>query len=292
MYNYIANSEFFQEGEIMKKYMDNIWLKKILVLIFWGIVALFSFTVVSKYATTPENHMETLSYIEEKKEDVMTLSATATATSFSLTMLPDDSGSAIAQELARLSTYFVIILCTLYMETMLVTLTGYFSFKVIIPLACIMLILCIFTDNKIMKKLAYKLIAFALAFYMVIPTSVEISQLIEDTYAATITNTIISAEELIESIDSSSEEDLNIISKRINKVKDFISKATESVVKTIDNIQNILNQFLTSISIIIVTSCVIPILVLVSFAWLIKMLFGIPSINTKEIRMIISGLKN
>ena len=51
-----------------------------------------------------------------------------------------DSGgcrNSIANKLADLSSYFLIVLCAIYLEKYLVTITGYAAFKILVPIACV-----------------------------------------------------------------------------------------------------------------------------------------------------------
>ena len=41
------------------------------------------------------------------------------------------------------------------------------------------------------------------------------------------------------------------------------------------NVENVLNNFIEALAILLVTSCLIPILVLIFFVWLVKMLLGL-----------------
>ena len=53
-----------------------------------------------------------------------------------------------------------------------------------------------------------------------------------------------------------------------NKVQEGVSTATA-------NVENVLNNFIEALAILLVTSCLIPILVLIFFVWLVKMLLGL-----------------
>ena len=41
------------------------------------------------------------------------------------------------------------------------------------------------------------------------------------------------------------------------------------------NVENVLNNFIEALAILLVTSCLIPLLVLIFFVWLVKMLLGL-----------------
>lgn len=49
----------------------------------------------------------------------------------------------------------------------------------------------------------------------------------------------------------------------------------EGVSTATANVENVLNNFIEALAILLVTSCLIPILVLIFFVWLVKMLLGL-----------------
>lgn len=58
-----------------------------------------------------------------------------TATSALITLIPGDVGTPIAEKVADLSGYLLIVLCAIFLEKYLVTITGYAAFKIFIPVA-------------------------------------------------------------------------------------------------------------------------------------------------------------
>ena len=54
-----------------------------------------------------------------------------------------------------------------------------------------------------------------------------------------------------------------IFLRTFNKVQEGVSTATA-------NVENVLNNFIEALAILLVTSCLIPILVLIFFVWLVK----------------------
>lgn len=49
----------------------------------------------------------------------------------------------------------------------------------------------------------------------------------------------------------------------------------EGVSTATANVENVLNNFIEALAILLVTSCLIPIPVLIFFVWLVKMLLGL-----------------
>lgn len=240
------------------------------------LVAAFSIFVVSKWAVSPDSHRATLESLDEKKTTVMELTAASTAASAAITLLPGDTATPIAEKLIDLSGYFLIVLCAIYLEKYLVTITGYAAFTVLIPLACGAWVAGTFTERTMWKTLAKKLLIFGIAIFLVIPASVRVSNLIETTYEASIQETIDSAknstELMEESTDEETEEENNSLSGLFSKVTDKVTEVKDSV---LHGAENILNRFVEALAVMLVTSCVIPILVLVFFVWLVKVIIGV-----------------
>lgn len=78
-----------------------------------AIIALVSFFVVADYASSPEVHAETIEALDEKRSTVMELTAASTATSVAITMIPGDAATPIAEQLAELSSTFLVVLCAI-----------------------------------------------------------------------------------------------------------------------------------------------------------------------------------
>lgn len=263
--------------------MANEKQKRILLAIIPIIIAFLSIFVVAKYTSSVEFNAKTLQALDEKKTTVMELAAASTAASAAITLIPGDVGTPIANKLADLSSYFLIVLCAIYLEKYLVTITGYAAFKFLIPIACVLFSCYALFRKEACKVLAQKFLLFGLAVYLVIPASVKVSDMIEATYASSIENTIETAKQATDEIEAEteaqtdgkegtadSEEKENsggFFSGLFSKVKDGVSTAAT-------NVENVLNNFIEALAILLVTSCLIPILVLLFFVWLVKMLLG------------------
>ena len=109
---------------------------------------------------------------------------------------------------ADLSGYFLIVLCAIFLEKYLLTITAGAAFKVLIPAAC-----AAFAAAAIFPRLrrtagalAWKLALFSVAIMLVIPVGIRVSDLIEDTYQASIAATIQEAKEATDTIQSSQNE--------------------------------------------------------------------------------------
>ena len=240
------------------------WLLKLVALI---LLAVLSFTVFYSFFTTDSYKYPMYSYLDGKKTTVVGLAAAATAASAAITMLPGDVGTPIADKLAEISTYTIVILCAIFLEKYLVTITGAAAFKVLIPIACLLLIVnLLFLRWRRLRQLGLKLICFAVIIVLTVPVSVTFSRSIEDTYQETIQATIDTANEDAQEIQDSQEQGL--LESLIKSIKGGVSAFTKKFEITLTNM-------IEAISVLIVTSCLIPLLVFVFFSWIIKMFFNL-----------------
>ena len=280
--------------------------KKCTLFLTWLLIGILSFTVVGKYAAAPESHQATITSLDEKKNTVMELTMATTATSAVITLLPGDIGTPIAEKVADLSGYLLIVLCAIFLEKYLVTITGYAAFKIFIPAACALFATNLFARNHSLDRLARKLLIFGICIFLVVPASVKASDLIEHTYQAQIDAALEEAkgtEQLLENsveaeaADTASDTTIsdNQTSKSQQtaensnlwqKAKDALSGAKESVASVVENVtisseelvqkvETSLSHFVEAVAVMLITSCVIPLLVLFVFFWLIKILVDV-----------------
>lgn len=234
-------------------------------------------------------------------------------TSALITLLPGDTATPIAEKMADVSGYLLVVLCAIYLEKYLVTITGYVAFTYLIPIACGLWILNLIFANATVRKLAAKLAVFGLAISLVVPASVKISDLIGDTYQAQIEETIEDAkntQNILENSDVGNDTNAtettgtdaagtvtgNVQEKENNNsgsvsnifdwAKDAISGAKDSVANVVENVtistedlvqkvENSLNHFIEAVAVMIITSCVIPMLVLLLFFWMVKIVLDV-----------------
>lgn len=272
--------------------MENEKQKKILFALIPIVIALLSFFVIARFTSSTEFNAKTIQSLDDKKTTVMELAAASTATSAAITLIPGDVGTPIANKLADLSSYFLIVLCAIYLEKYLVTITGYAAFKILVPIACVFFSGYLLWRKEILRVVAQKFLLFGLAVYLVIPASVKVADMIETTYASSIESTIETAKQTTDEIESETGESGQVDDKSSNEKSQsdsdsdskenaggffsgLFNKVQEGVSTATANVENVLNNFIEALAILLVTSCLIPILVLIFFVWLVKMLLGL-----------------
>ena len=260
------------------------------------VLALFSFFVLAKTTSGVDFHKANIESLENKKDKVMELTAASAAASAAITLIPGDVATPIASELADLSSKFVIVICAIYVEKYLLTITGYVTFAILIPIACIIFSIGALLMRPSTFRLSFRIGLLGLAFFLVIPASLEISRMIENTYHESIEATIESAtqtaeeikaetESIAESTPAETESEPEKPSQFTETIGSWLNSVTESGRELTENITNSVNQsteafrqlfnnMLEAFAVMLDTSCVIPVLVLLLFVWMIKLIIG------------------
>jgi hypothetical protein len=243
-------------------------MKKITGILVLLLVAVLSITKLSDWASDPANHAHSIAQTEDNIATVMKLSAGAAASSVAVTLLPGDIATPVANQLAELSKYFLLILSALYLEKYLITLTGYITFTWLVPIICALLAAYIATRRHVFLKISGKIALCAAAICLVIPMSIQISDVVYATQETDVESTI----DEMDNFEVPEDEDANII----DKITGLVTNAVDFAV---DRATDIVTDLIGSLAIMLTISCLIPILVFVLLIWLLKMIFTNTSVH-------------
>lgn len=265
----------------MEALKESKYLKPIIITLILISIALMSIFLIARLAGSPEFNAATIEALDQKKETVLKASLSAAAASTALTLIPGDTAMPIANEIAQLSTYFIFILGAILLEKMLITVIGHVVFTYVIPFACVLGILFLYTHQEVFRSMAIKLTIFGIVLYLAIPASIGLSEKIYESYESSVNQVIETVEDNNAFIEEKKEE-LNAEDKNwFNKLGEYLSDLTSSVGDNINGMikkgEESLSSFMDFIAVLIVTSCVIPIVVLIIFSWIIKIFFGFDS---------------
>lgn len=243
-------------------------IKKLIIIVVCILLAILSIAVISDKVSSPEFHTSSIQALDDKKMTAMSLTTAVAVTSSAITAIPGDVATPIATQLSELTTPLLIVVCAIYLEKFLLTIIGYVSFTFLIPIACGLMIAYVLTQKELWKIFSIKLAIFAIAIFMLIPISVKITNIIETTFQESISQTF----ELTEEIENEAE---NVTEEDSNAFISFLQSIGDGVTDVLDSAKNALSVFIDAIAVLIITTCVIPVVVLFMFIWLIKMILGI-----------------
>ena len=99
-------------------------IRRSIYIIILSIVALISLVVVLPRASRVETYQRYIQSIDQKKDEVTVLSVSSATASALISVLPEDTATPIADELADLSKTFLTVLTVLYAEKYLFPIIG------------------------------------------------------------------------------------------------------------------------------------------------------------------------
>lgn len=257
----------------------------------YGIVALLIIAaLLSEFVGRPhfenvETWSGTIEVIDAKKNNVLALTTSTIALSAAISALPDDTGTPVAEQLTQLSGNLGIVLAVLYLEKYLLTILGFLSFGVLGPAAFVLLTASLLVHGRLSTGhtlfiLGVRILLVGIIAVAVVPASVWVTQRIDETYQISISqaesgeNAGGSAEES-EPTGGESQENKNFwdsiasgAAQLVSNLKDGIKSVTDGVVEQVTNL-------IEGAIVMIVTSCLVPLLVLAVFLWMGHSLVGI-----------------
>ena len=245
------------------------------------IAALLSEFVGRSHFENVETWSGTIEVIDAKKNNVLALTTSTIALSAAISALPDDTGTPVAEQLTQLSGNLGIVLAVLYLEKYLLTIFGFLSFGVLGPAAFVLLAISLLAHGRLSTGhtlfiLGIRLLLIGVIAIAVVPASVWVTQRIDETYQISISQEESegSAEES-KPTDSESQENKNFwdsiasgAAQLVSNLKDGIKSVTDGVVEQVTNL-------IEGAIVMIVTSCLVPLLVLAVFLWMGHSLMGI-----------------
>lgn len=254
---------FFTEKRVVK-------LAKCLAAVFILVLSVF---VLAKKVPETKMVQNTIESIEESNKTVMDFSGATITTSLALSAFPDDFATPLAGTLSDLNTYFIFIFAVLFVEKLVVIEGTKIAFLYIIPAACVLYILSVLLSKEFFKNFAVKLMILGLAVVFVIPFSTHFTEKVCDDYLVYVDETIEEANagaEKVNEVMASEKEEQTIFDK--------LSEAFQTAIQGMNDLmayfKNVLKKCVNSIAIMIVTSFVLPLLVLFLFRWLLNELFS------------------
>ncbi len=240
-----------------------------------ALAIILSCTVVGNKLTDPATYAHTIEVLDDNRASVLGLAAASAAASAAISAIPDDMCTPLAEEISELSTWFLVILAVIYLEKYLLTIFGTAACYILIPAGCSLLLITRFFFNPTLRNIGTKLLLFSLVLLLAIPSSIWVSDRVNDIYSKSIEMTVQSAnaisDNLFEEIANENGENTTII----DEAKALLGDVSASVAGVLEQFRALMNRFIEATAVMIVTTCLIPICVVAFYIWIIKILFNI-----------------
>lgn len=248
------------------------------IAVFLVVLALVSVFALRPHFEKAETWTSTIETIDAKKANVLALTGSTVALSAGISAIPGDAGTPIAETLMDLSQDLGIVLGVLYLEKYLLTIFSFTAFALTVPAACIGFLVALFMHGKFstssfFSRFACRMLVISMVLIFVIPASIGVTEMIDTTFQTALTSSAEAADS--SDVEAAIEDD----GESGNTLLDFINNLGESISNGVtslsEGVLSSVNTAIEGVAVMIVTSCVIPVLVLLLFLYLAHMLLGI-----------------
>lgn len=256
------------------------------------IVALVVLAMLSGFVARPhfadtKTWDSTIEVIDQKKGNVLALTTSCVALSAGITALPGDTGTPVAEQLAQLSGNLGIVLAVLYLEKYLLTILWSVGLGILIPFALVLFAISLgihgrWSTSTVIRRVATRVLVVAIIGMVLVPASVWVSQKVDETYRVSIEQAQQKAADAADSDSSKaskkkteSTESKNVLEQLADGASGLVTSVTSGAKQMTDEIVQQVTDLIEGVIVMIVTSCVIPLLVLAAFLWLGHTLLGI-----------------
>lgn len=250
------------------------------------VLALLSGFVARPHFADTKTWDSTIEVIDQKKGNVLALTTSCVALSAGITALPGDTGTPVAEQLAQLSGNLGIVLAVLYLEKYLLTILWSVGLGILIPFALVLFAVSLgihgrWSTSAVLRRVATRVLVVAMIGMALVPASVWVSQKVDKTYQVSIEQAEQKATSAAEASSSKSEKkseaktDKNVLEQLTEGASSLLTSVTDSAKSMTDEVVQQVTDLIEGVIVMIVTSCVIPLLVLAAFLWLGHTLLGI-----------------
>lgn len=251
------------------------------------VLALLSGFVARPHFADTKTWDSTIEVIDQKKGNVLALTTSCVALSAGITALPGDTGTPVAEQLAQLSGNLGIVLAVLYLEKYLLTILWSVGLGILIPFALVLFAISLgihgrWSTSTVIRRVATRVLVVAIIGMVLVPASVWVSQKVDETYRVSIEQAQQKAADAADSDSSKaskkkteSTESKNVLEQLADGASSLVTSVTSGAKQMTDEIVQQVTDLIEGVIVMIVTSCVIPLLVLAAFLWLGHVLLGI-----------------
>ena len=250
-----------------------------------GILMLWLFCLMVISVTVPGKKLSSpscafnariIASVDEKIDTAMSLAAASSVTSVAISAIPDDTATPLAEQFADFSSYFLVVLCVLFLEKYLLTLIGFASFTFLIPFGLILCILNLRWPDRTLRILAGRLLGLGFLLWLMIPVGVTASDMVYTTYRISVQETLNGAENLSLDLEADANEEAEEQQGLISRV---VTTVTSIGSQVLQKARQLIRHFIESLAVMIVTACLIPVIVDVIFLWLIQNLLRLDLVD-------------
>ena len=180
------------------------------------------------------------------------------------------------------------MLAVLYLEKYLLTILSFLSFGVLIPIVCVLFAISLgihgrLSTSRVLRVLGMRVLIVAAIAITVVPASVWVTQRVDETYQVSIAQEEAKAKAKAEekaakeskSKSEQKQENKSFLDQLVDGAAQLGSALSSGVQSLTDSVITQATNLIEGAIVMIVTSCLIPLLVLAAFLWMGHALLGI-----------------
>lgn len=268
--------------------MREIWnhgrTRKIAAIACVWILAVISFFGAGKKFGGIETYKPVTESLDNKRAQVVEMSGALIGLSVAVAAVPGDATTPVANQIAQMNSYLVIALGAIMLEKFLLPVMGILTWKVLIPAALLLGFIYILCQKKIFLSAALRIAILGIVLFSLIPAGIKVGDVMDASFGTDVM--IERVKESISEIDEEAEEADNNNSEDTEKESSIWDKIVHKGEEIVDGVKSggelllqkakvVLGEVMDVVAALIVTSCVIPIGILVILGAIIKALFGV-----------------
>ena len=268
--------------------MREIWnhgrTRKIAAIACVWILAVISFFGAGKKFGGIETYKPVTESLDNKRAQVVEMSGALIGLSVAVAAVPGDATTPVANQIAQMNSYLVIALGAIMLEKFLLPVMGILTWKVLIPAALLLGFIYILCQKKIFLSAALRIAILGIVLFSLIPARIKVGDVMDASFGTDVM--IERVKESISEIDEEAEEADNNNSEDTEKESSIWDKIVHKGEEIVDGVKSggelllqkakvVLGNVMDVVAALIVTSCVIPIGILVILGAIIKALFGV-----------------
>ena len=234
----------------------------------------FSHTLMAAHFSNPATYSHQIASLDEKKETVAKLAASSFSASAVITLIPGDTATPIANQLAEVGADCSAILCVILAEKYLLTITGFIFFAAVVPTAFAGMIIALLirrypSPAKLVFIVSIHLLVIGFVAWALVPTSVFVSDKIEETYQASVNEAIdVAATMSVEDNQADCLRQNDVPEGFFARVGKFFFGSKEDASATapkndgiLERCEQALYKYVEGFAVMVATCCIVPLLV-------------------------------
>ena len=242
---------------------ENKTMKSVIPVAICICAALFSLFIMPRITSALKVRPFVEKSLADYREDVAVMVATSATVSTVLAAVPDDSTTPIADQIANVCSYLMVVVGAITIEKYLFSLSNGFVFQVLIPIGMVMLGIFFISKKRFVRRWAVKLLAISALLYLLVPVSLMFGNYISDTFD--IRKGIRDLQSVAEEAQEDTEDE-GILDKLFG-----LGEMVKNTVKgAVDSMKELLNKTIDSVISLIIVTCAIPLVTLWLMAKVMK----------------------